>query len=67
MAREDDDFAPRPKPPAHVVGERLDDFSVEELGVRIEILRAEIARLEGAREAKQLTRASASAFFKSTD
>lgn len=67
MSREEDDFAPRPKPAAHVIGERLDDLSVEELNLRIEALRAEIERLERAREAKQSSRASAATFFKSTD
>jgi uncharacterized small protein (DUF1192 family) len=63
MARDDEDvFGARPA--THVVGQMLDDLSVEELGLRIEALRAEIERLERAREAKEATRAGASAFFK---
>jgi uncharacterized small protein (DUF1192 family) len=66
MSRENDELAPPPRPATHVVGERLDDFSVEELGLRIEALRAEIQRLECAREAKQLGRANAAALFRPT-
>jgi uncharacterized small protein (DUF1192 family) len=43
----------------------LDELSVEELGLRIAALRAEIERLELARQAKEASRATASAFFKS--
>jgi uncharacterized small protein (DUF1192 family) len=62
---EDDIFAPRPAPQAHVIGQMLDELSVEELGLRIAALRAEIERLEQARQAKEASRATASGFFKS--
>lgn len=62
---EDDVFALRPPPAVHVIGQVLDELSVEELGLRIAALRAEIERLEGARQAKEASRATASAFFKS--
>ncbi len=66
MARDEDDvFAPPPAPAVHVIGQVLDELSVEELGDRIAALRAEIERLERARQAKEASRATASAFFKS--
>ena len=54
----------RPKPPAHEIGQLLDDLSAPELRERIEALKAEIARLEAAVEAREATHAAASAFFK---
>jgi len=68
MVRDEDDlFGARPAlaPTAHVVGQVLDDLSLEELSLRIETMRAEIGRLERARQAKESDRASAAAFFKS--
>ncbi len=62
---EDDVFAPRPAPAVHVIGQLLDELSVEELGERITALRVEIERLERARQAKEASRATATAFFKS--
>jgi uncharacterized small protein (DUF1192 family) len=61
---EDDSFAPVPKPPEHVLGQLLDDLSIEELKLRIEALKTEIARLEEAQRAKAASQASAAAFFK---
>lgn len=50
MSRDDDDpFAPPRKPPEHVLGQPLEDLSIEELNLRIEALKAEIGRLEEAR------------------
>jgi len=46
------------------VGEPLDTFSVEELRLRIALLREEIARLETVVAAKQASRDAADAFFK---
>ena len=57
--------AKRPKPPVHEIGQLLDDLSAPELAERIEALKQEIARLEGAIKARQATRSAASAFFKS--
>lgn len=66
MNRDDDDpFAPPRKPPEHIVGQPLDDLSIEELNLRIALLRGEIERLENARRAKQTSYAGAAAFFKS--
>jgi uncharacterized small protein (DUF1192 family) len=54
-----------PKPPAHEIGQGLDDLSAPELAERIEMLKREIARLESAIKAREATRNAASAFFKS--
>lgn len=56
--------AKRPKPPAHEIGQALDDLSAPELAERIETLKQEIARLESAIKARDATRSAASAFFK---
>lgn len=69
MALTDDDpLAPVRKPsqgkPSHEIGQNLDTLSVDELAERVELLRAEIERLEKARVAKQASRAAADAFFK---
>jgi len=48
----------------HRVGEPLDSLSVQELGERIEALKAEIARLEEARAVKQQSLSAAAALFK---
>lgn len=45
------------------IGADLDPVSVEELGERIEILRAEIARMEAAIAAKRDQRSAADALF----
>jgi uncharacterized small protein (DUF1192 family) len=67
MARSDDEVfgAPPKKKTFHEIGENLDTFSANELGERIELLQAEIARLENARTAKEASRAAAASFFKS--
>jgi uncharacterized small protein (DUF1192 family) len=59
-----DEEEPRRKPTKHEIGELLDTLSVEELRLRIELLRAEIARLETAIDAKQASRHAADTFFK---
>ncbi len=48
----------------HEIGQSLDALSVAEIGERIEMLRAEIVRLEAARQFKQESQAAAAAFFK---
>ncbi len=66
MRNDDEDvFAPRSAPAIHVIGQMLDELSVEELGERIAALRKEIERLERARQAKEAGRAAAAAFFRS--
>ena len=68
MAREDDDpfgVAPPKKPATHEIGQPLDTLSVDELDERMALLKAEIARLEEARVAKQASKLAADAFFKS--
>ena len=67
MARTDDDVfgAPPRKKTTHEVGETLDMLSVDELAERVELLRAEIQRLESVASAKEASRRAADAFFKS--
>jgi uncharacterized small protein (DUF1192 family) len=48
----------------HEIGQDLAQLSVDEIDLRIELLKAEIARLSDARRAKTETRAAADAFFK---
>ncbi len=58
--------AARPKAPAvHVIGEVLDALSAPELHERIDALKREIERLEGAIKARAATREAADSFFKS--
>jgi len=55
------------KPPTattHTLGQPLDALSIAEFDERIALLRAEISRLEAAREKKQAANAAAAAFFK---
>ncbi len=49
---------------AHQLGQDLSLLSVEELSERIELLQAEILRLEAARSAKLDSRRLADSFFK---
>jgi len=48
----------------HEIGQMLDDLSIEEIALRIDVLRAEIERLEQARKSKEATRAGAEALFR---
>jgi len=58
-------FGPKRKAPlAHEIGQNLDDLSAPELNERIALLRAEIARLEQAIEARSATRSAADAAFR---
>jgi uncharacterized small protein (DUF1192 family) len=52
------------KPKGHEVGMILDAMSVDELGDRIVLLEAEIARLRAAISSKQKSKSAADAFFK---
>jgi uncharacterized small protein (DUF1192 family) len=63
MAREDDDRSV--KAPKHEVGQDIALLSVFELHERVALLKAEIARLEAAANAKDAARNAAAAFFKS--
>jgi uncharacterized small protein (DUF1192 family) len=49
---------------AHVVGQDISLVSVEELGQRIAMLKAEIERLEAERTARGATKSAAEALFK---
>jgi uncharacterized small protein (DUF1192 family) len=49
---------------SHEIGQMLDSLSVAEIGERIDLLNAEIVRLEQARRLKQDAQAAAAAFFK---
>jgi uncharacterized small protein (DUF1192 family) len=63
---EDSVFGAKPKKVApHEIGQNLDAFSAAELAERIDVLRAEIARLERAIEAREATRAAAAAAVRS--
>lgn len=48
---------------SHEMGQDLSALSVHELNERIELLRAEILRLEATRDAKSQSRNAADAFF----
>jgi uncharacterized small protein (DUF1192 family) len=56
--------APRPLGPHHAIGENIDLLSAPELSERIQLLRAEIVRLEAAIKSRDATKQAASAFFK---
>ncbi len=57
-------FGRRPKAPTvHEIGQMLDALSAVELAERIDLLKAEIARLEQAIAARQATRAAAESAF----
>ncbi len=64
MTRENDDDARAAPKPNHVVGGPLDTLSIDELRLRIDLLRDEIARLEGEIATKQASRSAADQFFK---
>ena len=64
MARgNDDEQRPAPKP-KHALGDPLDTLSIDELRLRIDVLRDEITRLEAEIASKQASRSAADAFFK---
>ena len=56
---------PRPKPPAHEIGQDLSTLSIAELDERIATLEREIERLKEARTRKERSRHEAGAVFKS--
>lgn len=66
MAVSDEELFGKPpkKPAAHEIGAPLDALSVGELGERIELLRAEIARVEAMRVSKDASKQAADAFFR---
>lgn len=49
---------------AHEIGQKLDDLSVDDIDIRIAALRAEIERLEEARNAKRAALDVAGSIFK---
>lgn len=51
------------KPATYAIGQNLEDMSVEEITATIELLQAEIARLEEARKAKSDHMSAAEALF----
>lgn len=59
------DEEPLKKETAHVVGQDLSTFSIEELEKRIADLNLEIDRLEAEAESKRASKKSAESFFKS--
>ncbi len=58
-----DEEAPKKKR-AHEIGEDLSKLSLGELAARVELLRAEIARVEAAAETKRASAKVAASFFK---
>jgi uncharacterized small protein (DUF1192 family) len=58
-----DEEAPRKKK-IHEIGQDLSLLSVDELSERVELLKAEIRRLEAERTAKGATRSAADALFR---
>ncbi len=59
-----DDDKPRPKAPAHELGQDLSALSVHELDERVAALLEEVERLREARARKEASRTAAGAFFK---
>lgn len=59
-----DDDRPQPLQPAHVVGQDLSRLSVNELRSRIDLLHAEIVRIEDALRLKDDVRSAADSLFK---
>ncbi len=55
---------PKPKH-EHVVGENLEAISLDELQLRVALLKQEIERIETEMSRKQASRSAAAAFFKS--
>jgi uncharacterized small protein (DUF1192 family) len=58
-----DEDAPKKKP-VHEVGEDLSKLSLYELAARVEMLKAEIVRIEQAAAAKKASADHAATFFK---
>ncbi|MBB5752635.1 DUF1192 domain-containing protein [Prosthecomicrobium pneumaticum] len=59
-----DEETPVRRKATHTIGEDLSSLSVDELGERIALLEAEIARVTAARAAKAASRDAAAAFFR---
>jgi uncharacterized small protein (DUF1192 family) len=55
---------PQRQKKAHELGEELSLLSVAELTERVDVLKAEVERLEAAIRAKEATRSAADTFFK---
>ena len=66
MAIADDEVFGKPpkKPVAHEIGENLDALSVAELAERVDLLKAEIARIEAMKTSKEASKRAADAFFR---
>jgi uncharacterized small protein (DUF1192 family) len=58
------DDLPKPKH-EHVLGENLETVSLDELRLRVNLLKAEISRIEAEITRKQASKQAADAFFKS--
>ncbi len=59
-----DDDRPQPPPPQHVVGQDLSRLSVADLHERLDLLRAEIGRIEETLRLKDDVRSAADSLFK---
>ncbi|MGO9132950.1 MAG: DUF1192 domain-containing protein [Methylovirgula sp.] len=66
MITDDDGLAPVRKTGArvHEIGQPIEDLSIEEIALRIDVLRSEIERLDQMRQSKEASRAGAEALFK---
>lgn len=64
MIIDDEGLVPLRRPAAHEIGQPIEDLSLEEIMLRIELLRGEIERLEHMRQSKEASRAGAEALFK---
>lgn len=64
MIIDEEGLAPLRRKGTHEIGQTIEDLSLEELALRIEILRAEIERLDQMRRSKEASRAGAEALFK---
>lgn len=58
-----EDDRPRPVAPTHVIGEALETLSLHEFEERLAALRAEIGRLEAARDRKRAALDAAGSVF----
>lgn len=59
-----DEEPAKKKKVAHEIGEDLSKLSLDELAARVELLKAEIERIEAAAAAKRASATAAQSFFK---
>ena len=59
-----DEEGPKKKNTVHEIGEDLSKLSIDELAERVELLKAEVIRIEAAAAAKRASAEAAEIFFK---